>query len=127
MGKKRIEMNEIIIYGMGKVGKYFVDSSLFKLLHCERASFYDNNKSLPKEYNGVPRIDSIWDQNDQSIVIASGSWGEIYRECVLHGHSPLIYDNENDCLVSYLEMCKSHKITNSFCMMMYRKTNPLNV
>lgn len=40
------------------------------------------------------------------MIIASGAWIEIYEECIIHGFSPLIFDEESEALVQFKELCE---------------------
>ncbi len=109
MIEKRDMIN--IVFGMGRVGKAFVDNGVYADLIDKEVFFYDNDKSLPEEYKGIQRLNSIWDQKIEKIIVASGAWLDIYEECILHGFSPDIYDMSSDSLLSYKEMCIKNEYT----------------
>ena len=94
----------LVVYGAGKIGRVFLEK-MRKSNQYEEIMFYDNNKNLPDEILGCKRIDEIRECDD--IIITCGAWQECYRDCISKGFEPIgIYDEDDDKIKSYLEMCR---------------------
>ena len=123
-------MENLIIFGMGQVGKALIKSEIFEELKYkyEEICYYDNN---PNTIDTITEIKRCSDISGGNVLITGKYWREMYIECVLKKATVVgILTSMVDGICSYKDLCiktNSYYENDEMIIFNHNKKNELNI